>query len=243
MTEKPTEMNKLDQPLPMWIMLIIPIWALLLMSVLVFPVAGDWRWINGWVFGITFAINISVSYLIINKKNPRVIRNRSKLRKTGLTEDTRKSASSDLFIGPLMAIGIFGAIILSGLGYRFDWYTLPFSIAIVGVVIMNGGLALMNMATLQNSYASKLLDINEDQVLVDTGLYSRVRHPLYAGGIVMFLFIPIALGSLWGLIPALLGALMFVVRIEFEEDMLLKGMEGYEDYQSRVKYKLIPKVY
>jgi len=70
-----------------------------------------------------------------------------------------------------------------------------------------------------------------------------VRHPLYAGAVVMAFFIPIALGSLWGLIPALLSVLMLVIRIEFEEEMLLKGMEGYEDYQSRVKYKLIPRVY
>lgn len=242
MTEKPVQVNKLDQPLPLWIILIFPIWGLLV-SVLVFPAAGDWRWMNGWVFIITLIINITVSYMIINKKNPWVIRNRSKLKKSGLTEDTRQAASSDRFIYPLMAIGFLGGIILSGLGHRFDWYTLPFAIAIVGVVILNCGLALMNMATLQNSYASKILDINKDQILVDTGLYSCVRHPLYAGAIVMILFMPISLGSLWGLIPALLGALMLVIRIEFEEEMLLKGMGGYEDYQSRVKYKLITKIY
>ena len=243
MTEKPIDLNKLDQPLPILMILTIPILGFFFIAALVFPAAGDWRWANGWVFVITFAINIAVSYMIINKTNPRVIRNRSKLRKSGLTKDTRQAASSDRFIYPLITFCLLGEVILSGLGHRFDWYTLPFAIAIIGVVIMNGGLALMNIATLQNSFASKILDINQDQVLVDTGLYSQVRHPLYAGGIIMFLSIPIALGSLWGVIPALLSAFLLVIRIEFEEVMLVKGMEGYEDYQSRVKYKLIPKIY
>ncbi|NDJ54644.1 MAG: isoprenylcysteine carboxylmethyltransferase family protein, partial [Chloroflexi bacterium] len=70
-----------------------------------------------------------------------------------------------------------------------------------------------------------------------------VRHPLYAGGVVMILFLPIALGSLWGLIPAVLAALTLVARIEFEEAMLIEGMAGYEDYRQRVKYKLVPGIY
>ncbi len=80
-------------------------------------------------------------------------------------------------------------------------------------------------------------------MLVDTGMYAHVRHPLYAGAIIMALFIPVALGSLWGLIPALLAVIVIVIRIEFEEEMLITGMEGYENYQSRVKYKLIPRIY
>jgi protein-S-isoprenylcysteine O-methyltransferase Ste14 len=108
---------------------------------------------------------------------------------------------------------------------------------------MNVGVVIMNIAMLQNAHASKVLDINQDQALVETGLYGHVRHPLYAGAILLALFIPIALGSLWGLLPASLSVLMLVIRIKYEEEMLLKGMDGYEDYQSRVKYKLIPRIY
>jgi len=243
MDKKLTEDNKLDQPFPLWFMLLMPIYVVLVLSIFVFPIAGDWRWINGWIFVISLAINITVSYMIINKKNPRVLRNRSKIKKTGLTDKTRQAASSDRYIYQLMAIGFFGAMILSALGPRFGWTTLSFPIVIIGVIFMNVGVAIINIATLQNSFASKILDINKGQVLVDTGMYAHVRHPLYVGAVVMAFFIPIALGSLWGLIPALLSVLMIVIRIEFEEEMLLKGMEGYEDYQSRVKYKLIPRVY
>jgi protein-S-isoprenylcysteine O-methyltransferase Ste14 len=243
MTDKPTQPDKMDQPFPSWVMLLITLYLLGLLSLLVFPFAGDWRWIYGWLFVSTTTINISVGYMIINHKNPRVIRNRSKIRKEGLTADTQKAGASDRFIYPLISIGFFGAMILSSLGHRYGWYTLPLWVSVGGAVIMNAGMVVLNIATLQNSYASKLLDINQDQVLVDTGLYARVRHPLYAGGILMIMSMPIVLGSLWGLIPALLGAMTLVVRIEFEEDMLLKGMEGYDDYRARVKYKLIPKLY
>ena len=243
MSEMPIQVDKLDQPLPFWLMLIIPFYILVVFGVFVFLPAGDWLWINGWVFTISIALNMTAGYMIINQRNPRVIRNRMKVRKTGITDATRQAASSDRFVYPLIAIGFFGALILPGIGHRFDWSTIPFSVAMIGVVVMNVGVFLVNMATLQNSYASKVLDINQGQVLVDTGLYAYVRHPLYAGGVLMVLSLPIALGSLWGLIPAMLGALILVVRIKFEEDMLLAGMEGYADYQSRVKYKLIPGIY
>jgi protein-S-isoprenylcysteine O-methyltransferase Ste14 len=243
MSEIPLEVDKLDQPVPFWLMLILPIYIFVIFAVLVFLPAGDWLWINGWVFTVTIALNMTVGYMIINQRNPRVIRNRMKVRKTGITEATRQAASSDRFVYPLMGIGFFGALILPGIGHRLEWSTIPFSVAMVGVGVMNVGVALVNMATLHNSYASKLLDINQDQVLVDTGLYAHVRHPLYAGGILMILSLPIALGSLWGMLPAILGALILIVRIKFEEEMLLVGMEGYADYQSRVKYKLIPGIY
>ncbi len=243
MTSQPTKPDKLDQPFPWWVLLFISLYLLGFLCVLIFPFAGDWRWKYGWLFVITTTINISVGYTVINQKNPRVIRNRSKIKKEGLTADTREAGASDRFIYPIKSIGFFGAMIVSSLGHRYGWYTLPFWVSVVGAVIMNIGVVILNVATLQNSYASKLLDINQGQVLVDTGLYSRVRHPLYAGGIVMVLFMPIVLGSLWGLIPAILGGMSLVARIEFEEEMLVKGMEGYEDYRSRVKYKLIPKVY
>jgi protein-S-isoprenylcysteine O-methyltransferase Ste14 len=116
-------------------------------------------------------------------------------------------------------------------------------VEMVGVVLMNIGLIIANMAMLQNSYASKILDINEDQILVDTGLYGKVRHPMYSGMSLMILAVPIALGSWISLIPAAVAALCLVIRIGFEEEMLVKGMDGYEDYQTRVNYKLIPGIF
>ena len=93
------------------------------------------------------------------------------------------------------------------------------------------------------SFYPKLLDINKDQKLIDTGLYGHVRHPLYLGAVLMILGLPIALGSWISLIPATIGVLAIIIRIKFEEEMLIKGMDGYIEYRTRVKYKLIPKLY
>ena len=116
-------------------------------------------------------------------------------------------------------------------------------VEIIGLVIMNIVLVSMNIAQYQNAYASKILDINKDQKLIDTVLYGHVRHPLYAGAAIWMFFMPISLGSWISLIPAVLSIIPLILRIKYEEDMLIKGLEGYEDYRKRVKYKLIPKIY
>jgi protein-S-isoprenylcysteine O-methyltransferase Ste14 len=235
--------NPLDKPFPAWIILTLPLYAGGIFAVLLLPAAGDWRWLEGWLVSITFAINIGISYAIINQKNPRVIRNRMKLKKEGLTEATAQSASSDRWIGIIGGLAFLGFFILAALTHRYGWSAIPLWLELTFLVIANIGLAIMNIAQLQNAFASKLLDINQDQKLIDTGLYSRVRHPLYSGAISWIIGLPIALGSWWALIPAAITAGILVIRIKYEEEMLVAGMEGYIDYQSRVKYKLIPGIY
>ena len=186
---------------------------------------------------------MTISYYLINKKNPRVLRNRSKVKKVGITEKTKSSAGSDKFIMPFLSIGFIGALLLPPFDYRYKWTPIHFLGEIIGLIIMNAGLIVMVIAMVQNAYASKLLDINKDQKLIDTGLYGHVRHPLYTGAILMILGVPIALGSGISLIPAAIGTLAILIRIKFEEKMLIEGMEGYDDYRNRVKYKLIPKIY
>ena len=224
-------------------MVILPIYTGAFLALLILPISKDWGWFEAWAFIITFVINVTISYAYINKKNPRVLRNRMKLKKEGLTAVTKKSAESDRFIYPIMTLGFFGALMLPGLDHRFGWTTIPFAVEIIGLVVMNVGLVIMNITVLQNSFASKILDINKGQKLIDTGLYAHIRHPLYAGAILLILAMPIALGSWWALIPAAVVALTVVARIKFEEEMLEKGMARYTDYQKRVRYKLLPKIY
>ena len=142
-----------------------------------------------------------------------------------------------------LSIGFIGAMILPAFDYRYQWTPIPFAVEIIGLIVVNIGLIILNIAMLQNAFASKLLDINKDQKLIDTGLYSHVRHPLYSGAIIMILGLPIALGSWISLIPAAIAVLSLLIRIKFEEDMLIKGMDGYEEYRTRVKYKILPKIY
>ena len=237
------KINPMDKPLPLWVILMIPIYVGGSFAIILFPIAQDWGWLEAWIFIITFAINITLSYFLINKENPRVIRNRMKVKKEGLTSFTKKSAGSDKYILHFLGIGFFGALILPAFDYRFEWTSVPFAVEMIGLVMVNAGTIIMDIAMLQNAFASKLLDINKGQTLIDTGLYAHIRHPLYSGAALMILALPIALGSWWGLIPAIIGVLSLVVRIKFEEDMLVMGMNGYSNYQSRVKHKLLPKIY
>ena len=237
------DVGKDDKPLPLWVIALVPVFISLLFILILFPLAQDWLWIEAWLFILSFVINITIGYYLINKKNPRVIRNRMKIKKVGVTEKTKSSARTDWFIMPLLSIGFIGAMLLPPFDYRYQWSPIPFMVEIVGLAIMNIGLIIMVIAMVQNAYASKILDINKDQKLIDTGLYSHVRHPLYTGAIIMIIGLPIALGSWLSLIPAIIGAVAIIIRIKFEENMLIEGMDGYEEYRTRVKYKLIPKIY
>jgi protein-S-isoprenylcysteine O-methyltransferase Ste14 len=243
MNDSINKIDPLDKPLPIWVMIVLPIYGSLFLALLIFPIAKDWGWLEGWLFVITFAINIGISYFIINQRNPRVIRNRMKLKKEGLSSSSRKSADSDRYILPIVGIGYFGAILIADLNHRYGWTVFPLPLELVGLLISNIGLVIMDFAMLQNAFASKILDINKGQELIDTGLYSRVRHPLYAGGIIWIMAAPVALGSWWALLPAAVAAAGMIMRIKPEEQMLVKGMKGYTDYQSRVKYKLFPGVF
>lgn len=237
------DMSEMDKPLPLWFMFILPFYMVGILALVIFPLAKDWGWLEAWIFIITFAVTMTIGTAIINKQNPRVLRNRMKMKKDGLTAATKKSAGSDRWIMPLMSIGFFGALILPAWAHRLGWAALPFAVEMIGIVLTNIGLIIMNIAMLHNPFASKILDINQEQNLIDSGIYAQVRHPLYSGASLMIIAIPIALGSWYALIPAAIGVLCLVVRIKFEEDMLIKGMTGYQDYQKRVKYKLIPKIY
>ena len=237
------KIDKSDKPLPFWGIALIPVYISALFIIILFPLAQDWAWIEAWLFITSFVVNFTIIYYLINKKNPRVIRNRMKVKKVGVTDKTKKSARSDWFIMPLLSIGFFGAIIIPPFDHRFLWSPIYFVIEIIGLIILNGGLIIMGFAMVQNAYASKILDINKGQQLIDTGLFVHVSHPLYTGAILMILGLPIALGSWISLIPAAIGVLAIIVRIKFEEEMLIKGMDGYEEYRIRVKHKIIPKIY
>jgi protein-S-isoprenylcysteine O-methyltransferase Ste14 len=239
----PLKADVMDKPLPLWSMVVLPLYIVGILAVALFPIAGDWRWLEGWLFNITFTVHMAISFSYINKTNPRVLRNRMKVKKEGLTAATKKSAGSDRFIMPIMGVGFFTALLLPGFAHRMGWEKVPFGLEIAGLALFHAGLLIMNTSMLQNAYASKILDINKGQTLIDSGLYARVRHPLYSGAILMIMSVPVALGSWWGALPAAVGAYTLVVRIKFEEEMLVKGMAGYTDYQKRVPYKLFPGIF
>lgn len=246
MDQKGPDQNRTDRekPLSIWfIVFFIPLYIGGIFSLLIFAISGDWGWDRGWLFLVSFVLILTIGYYLINRKNPEVLRNRMKVKKEGLTAATRKPAGSDWFIFPMMGASFFGAMILTSLNHRFGWSSVPFGISVFFLLLSCGGNILILLAMYQNAYASKILDISQGQHLIDTGLYSKVRHPLYSGALLMILAYPLALGSLWGLVPAVFAALSLILRIRFEEKMLVLGLEGYLEYQKRVPYKVIPGIY
>lgn len=244
--ENGKDIDKMDKSFSFLIILIIPFYAGVIFAFLVFPLAGDWLWIEGWVFVVLFAVFGFIMAYVLNKKNPRVVRNRFKWRKEKKMDDkeSEKASSSDKFIFPIFIIGFVLLFVISDLDHPFNWSgAFPIWLEILGFFLLGVGLYIIFLAQLQNAYASKVLDIREGQKLIDTGLYAHVRHPLYSGMIGFVVGMPLGLGSWWALIPAVFCILGMVIRIKFEEKMLIKGLDGYIDYQKRVKYKLIPKIY
>ena len=201
-----------------------------------FPIAKDWAWVEAWIFIFMFMVFNIVIIIVINKKNPQVLRNRMKSKK----ESISKAAGSDKYILPVLGISFCLVFIVPSFDYRYNWSTVPIYVKVLGFLILMLSFYILFRSMLENAYASKVLDIRKGQKLIDTGLYAHVRHPLYSGYALMCIGIPLGLGSWYALIPGILFLVILLVRCKFEEQMLVEGLEGYKDYMKRVKYRLIP---
>ena len=130
--------------------------------------------------------------------------------------------------------------ILAGLDFRFGWLPLPRWVSIAAAVVFLIAYALYVEVLRENAYLSRTVEIQENQKVIDTGLYGIVRHPLYSVTLLLFLSIPLVLGSLISLVVFLFYPFLIAKRIRNEEQVLEAGLEGYTEYKTRVKYRIIP---
>jgi protein-S-isoprenylcysteine O-methyltransferase Ste14 len=135
------------------------------------------------------------------------------------------------------------AFVLPGLDRRFGWSHVPVAVVIVADVLVLLSYGLFVLVLRENSYASRVVEVQEGQHVVTTGPYAIVRHPMYLGVFAMFLFSPVALGSWWALIPALPLLAVLVARIRNEEHLLETELDGYQEYTHATRYRLIPGVW
>ena len=135
------------------------------------------------------------------------------------------------------------AFIIPGLDRRFGWSDVPVEVIIITDAVILGGYLIIFLVFRQNSYASRIIEINIGQKVITTGLYSLVRHPMYLGVLIMYLPTPLALGSYWGLIPMAFLPVSLVFRILNEEKVLSENLEGYNEYCLTTKYRLIPHIW
>ena len=199
--------------------------------------AGNFLWVEAWIYILIFTIFITYTVFWMRKNNPKLIESR-----TSLKDSTR----SDRIILGFISLTVIADFIVIGLdGGRFQWVPVPVLVKTFGFVGVALGLIIIFLVMKENSYASKVLRIEEGagHKVISTGPYAIVRHPMYTGFILMFFGLTIGLGSLFGLIPSALLTIIMIVRIPLEEKMLHEGLEGYTDYTKKVKKRIIPLIW
>ncbi len=208
--------------------------ALLVYGLIFFVTAGTLQYWQAWIYlGILF-IPMLVAFIYLLKNNPDLLERRMRMRET---EKPQK------LIIVLSIFAFFLAFIIPGLDHRFGWSAVPMAAVIAADIIALAGYSIFFLVMKENTYASRVIEVEKNQKVISTGPYAVVRHPMYLGGLLMYLFSPIALGSFWAVIAFLPLPALFIFRILNEEHVLAKELPGYIEYMERVKYRLIPFVW
>ena len=147
------------------------------------------------------------------------------------------------FIVALSLPLFMAAFIIPGLDFRFGWSQMPLAVIVVSEALMLSGYLLVALVFKVNTYTSRIIEVEKGQKVITTGPYAVVRHPMYVGVLTFYIFSPLALGSWWAVIPALLIIPVIIARIKGEEKELLENLEGYRDYTARTRYRLLPGIW
>ena len=142
-----------------------------------------------------------------------------------------------------VSLGFIGLIVVPALDHRFAWSTVPAYVSIAGDVLVFLGLLIIFFVFKENTYTSAVIEVDAQQKVVTTGPYALIRHPMYAGALVMFVGMPLALGSLWGLLTIIPLTVVIVLRLLDEEKFLARNLPGYSDYSNKIGYRLLPYVW
>lgn len=205
-----------------------------MMGVLLFLPAGSFAWTGGWrLMGLLF-VPMLVLGLVLLWKAPKLMQKRLNSREIGKAQKKVVGLSALMFL-----LGF----VLAGLDFRFGWTRFPGWLAGIAAVLFLLSYGMYAEVMRENAYLSRTIEVQAGQKVVDTGLYGIVRHPMYAATVLMFLSMPLVLGSWVSLLVFLFYPILIAVRIHNEEQVLLEGLEGYAEYMKKVKYRLIPFVW
>ncbi|KUI04366.1 isoprenylcysteine carboxylmethyltransferase family protein [Mycobacterium sp. IS-3022] len=211
--------------------------AILFMGAVLFLPAGTFDYWQAWVFIAVFLVGAMVPTVYLAVKYPDALRRRMT---SGPWAETR-TAQKLITVGIIVSVVALG--VLSALDYRFGWSTVPTAVVVIGNILVLAGLGLSELVVIQNNYAAATITVEDEQPVVSTGLYGVVRHPMYAGALIMTLGMPLALASYWGLLMVIPGILVFAARITDEEKALREELDGYSEYTEKVHYRLVPGVW
>ena len=208
--------------------------GVLLVGVLLFLPAGTLSFFNGWLLmGILF-IPMFLAGVVMMVKNPALLKSRL---------DAKEQQKEQSLVVKLSGLMFLSGFIVAGLGVRFGWYRLPNGVAIGAAVSFLVAYLLYAEVLRENTYLSRTIEVQEGQTVVDTGLYGIVRHPMYSVTLLLFLSMPLVLGSVYAFVIFLAYPFIIAKRIKHEEEFLERELDGYAQYKQKVKYRLIPFVW
>jgi len=205
--------------------------GVVLVGLLIFWPAGTFSFFNGWLFmGILF-LPMFIAGIVMMLKNPHLLKTRLQ------AKEKQKEQSLVVKLSGLMFLLGF---IVAGLGFRFHWYMLPKYAVIIATAVFLIAYILYAEVLRENTYLSRTIEVQENQKVIDTGLYGIVRHPMYSATLLLFLSMPLVLGSIPAFLIFLAYPFIIAKRIKNEEEFLEKELAGYREYKQKVKYRLIP---
>ena len=203
----------------------------IIIALLLFIPAGTLNYLNAWLFiGILF-VPMFIVGIILMIKNPDLLRKRLN------SKEKEAEQGILLLLGGVMFICGF---VVAGLNYRFEWIILPKYIVFIAAIIFLLAYALYAEVLRENMYLSRIIEVQENQKVIDTGLYGIVRHPMYLSTILLFLSIPLVLGSLFSFLIFMIYPFIIAKRIKNEEKVLEQGLKEYLEYKEKVRYRVIP---
>ena len=202
-----------------------------IIALLIFVPANTINYWNGWLFiGLLF-IPMFIAGIVMMIKSPELLRKRL---------NAKEKENEQKHVVALSGLMFLAGFIIAGLNYRYGWIVIPNIVVIISSIIFIISYILYAEVLRENAYLSRTIEVQENQKVVDTGLYGIVRHPMYATTILLFLSMPLILGSIISFVIFLVYPFIIAKRIKNEEDVLEKELVGYSDYKKKVKYKVIP---
>ena len=208
--------------------------GLLLVGGLLLIPAGTWNYPQGWLLiGILF-VPMFVAGLVMMRRNPELLKKRLNVK-----EEESEQRTVILFSGIMFLM----AFIAAGLSFRHGWLMLPVPVSLIAAIVFLAAYALYAEVLRENTYLSRTVEVQENQKVIDTGLYGLVRHPMYMATVFLFLAMPLVLGSVISFLIMLAYIPIITKRIRNEEQVLAEGLPGYREYMEKVKYRLVPFVW
>ena len=210
------------------------VFGVLIVGGLLFIPANSFEYWNAWLFMVLLFIPMFIAGIALMIKNPELLRKRLNAK-----EQENEQKWVLLFSGLMFITGF----IVAGLNYKYKWIEMPNTVTIISSILFIIAYVLYAEVLRENTYLSRTIEVQDNQKVIDTGLYGIVRHPMYAVTILLFLTIPLILGSIISFIIFLVYPIFIAKRIKIEEIILERVLKGYKEYKNKVKYKIIPLIW